>query len=380
MTAAFPGRLGLQQRVLPEYRVAFFDMLAGSCEGGLSVFAGEPRTEEGIRTGSPRVARRATAENLHLLRGSLYLCHQRGLISWLEAWDPDALVVEANPRYLATPAAVRWMHTRGRPVLAWGLGAPPLSGPLASLRRARRSRFLCSFDALIAYSQRGAREYAEAGFPAGRVFVASNSVSPRPARNPERQPLVGRATVLFVGRLQARKHVDHLIRACARIPEPKPRLIIVGDGPERLQLQSLAQQVYPAAEFAGARHGAELEPYFAQADLFVLPGTGGLAVQQAMAHGLPVIVARGDGTQDDLVRVGNGWQITPDNYDDLARTLRLALSDTIRLRMMGAESFRIVSEEINLEHMLKVFLTALETTYQDSGESSRRHLQAKGNP
>jgi glycosyltransferase involved in cell wall biosynthesis len=359
MTGKFRGRLGLQQRVLPGYRVPFFDMLAEACENGLSVFAGEPRAEEGIFTGSTHVARHARARNIHMLRGGLYLCHQRGLSAWLDAWDPGALIVEANPRYLATPAAVKWMHARGRPVIGWGLGAPPLAGPLASLRNARRTRFLRSFDGLIAYSQRGRREYAEAGFPPQRVFVATNSVLPRPARRPERKPLVGQATILFVGRLQARKRVDQLIRACAQMPEPKPRLIIVGDGPERPLLESLAQDAYPAAQFAGAKHGAELEPYFTQADLFVLPGTGGLAVQEAMAHGLPVIVARGDGTQDDLVRVTNGWQITPDDYDELARALREALSDPLRLRQMGDESCRIVTEELNLESMVAAFVDAL---------------------
>lgn len=370
MTAIFRGRLGLQQRVLPGYRVPFFDMLAAACEGGLSVFAGEPRAAEGILTGSTRVARHARARNVHILRGGLYLCHQRGLTTWLDAWDPGALIVEANPRYLAASGAVRWMHARRRPVIGWGLGAPPLGGPLASLQKAWRARFLRSLDGLIAYSQRGGREYAEAGFPPERVFVATNSVVPRPARSPERKPFRGQATILFVGRLQARKRVDHLIRACAQMPEPKPRLIIVGDGPERALLQSLAQRDYPAAQFDGARHGAELEPYFMRADLFVLPGTGGLAVQEAMAHGLPVIVARGDGTQDDLVRPTNGWQIAPDDYDELARTLRLALGDADRLHAMGDESFRLVSEEINLERMLQAFLTALQTVRHDAGPSS----------
>jgi glycosyltransferase involved in cell wall biosynthesis len=361
MTRKFRGRLGLQQRVLPEYRVPFFDTLARACDGGLSVFAGEPRAQEGILTGSTLVARHALARNVHILRGGFYLCHQRGLAAWLDGWDPDALILEANPRYLAASAALTWMHARGRPVIGWGLGAPPLAGPLASLRKAQRARFLKSFDGLIAYSQRGAREYAEAGMPRERVFIATNSVSPRPARKPERKPLVGQATIVFVGRLQARKHVDDLIHACAEIPEPKPRLIIVGDGPERRRLESLARGVYPVTQFAGAKHGSGLEPYFERADLFVLPGTGGLAVQEAMAHGLPVIIARGDGTQDDLVRPANGWQITPDDYDELARALREALSEPGKLRRMGDESYRIVTEEINLEMMVTVFVDALDT-------------------
>jgi len=105
-----------------------------------------------------------------------------------------------------------------------------------------------------------------------------------------------------------------------------------------------------------------LTPYFAQADLFVLPGTGGLAVQEAMAHGLPVIVAKGDGTQDDLVRAGNGWQIQPEDFGALVAAIKIALSDTARLRRMGEESFRIVREEINIEKMVEVFVRALNET------------------
>jgi glycosyltransferase involved in cell wall biosynthesis len=141
----------------------------------------------------------------------------------------------------------------------------------------------------------------------------------------------------------------------------RPDLVIVGDGPERGNLEALAKQIYPSTQFVGARHGDELKPYFTEADLFVMPGTGGLAVQQAMSHGLPVIVAKGDGTQDDLVRPENGWQIPPEDYNALVATMREALSDIERLREMGGESYRIVSEEINLEKMVEAFVRALNT-------------------
>jgi len=356
----FPGRLALQQRILPSYRVPFFDLLAEACEGGLSVFAGEARTSESIHAGRPRLAAYSPARNLHIFSGPAYLLVQRGLIEWLEGWRPDALIVEANPRYLSTPAAVRWMHARGLPVLGWGLGSPPITGPLADLRRSRRLGFLSRFDGLISYSRRGADEYAALGFPPERVFVAHNSVSPAPARPPTAKPeAVSTPTLLYVGRLQARKRLDLLLQACA-VLEPRPRLIIVGDGPERDHLHTLAASIFPSVEFAGEHHGEALAPYFAAADLFVLPGTGGLAVQEAMSHGLPVIVAQGDGTQDDLVRAGSGWQVSPDDLEALRSAMQEALSDLPRLRSMGAEAYRIVTEEINLERMVESFVEALE--------------------
>ena len=360
----FPGKLGLQQRVLPAYRAPFFDLLASACDGGLSLLAGLPRPVEGISTTDQlKVARYHPAKNIHLFGGSLYLCYQMGLLDWLRSWNPDALIVEANPRYLSTPAAVRWMHGRGKRVLGWGLGAPPL----AELRNKRRASFLKQFDALIAYSQRGADEYAALGFPRERIFVAHNSVATRPSSASPLRPLSfnPQPTILFVGRLQRRKQIDSLLRACAQLAE-KPRLVIVGDGPERERLENFARETYPATEFVGARHGAELAPYFEEADLFVLPGTGGLAVQQAMSYGLPVIVAQGDGTQDDLIRSENGWQIPPGNFEALLSAMKEALSDVARLRRMGEASYQIVKREINLEQMVDAFIHALNITVRGS--------------
>src|SRR5512146_2164325 len=110
----FPGKLALQQRVLPNYRAPFFDLLASVCDGGMSLFAGQPRPVEGIATTSKlQVAKYHSEKNIHLFSGDFYLCYQPGFIEWLRNWNPDALIVEANPRYLSTPAAVKWMRRRG---------------------------------------------------------------------------------------------------------------------------------------------------------------------------------------------------------------------------------------------------------------------------
>jgi glycosyltransferase involved in cell wall biosynthesis len=361
----FSGRLGLQQRVLPSYRGAFFDMLSQACAGGLSVFAGKPQPDEQIKTTDHLdAAAFVPVQNWHIFRmGSpFYQCWQFGLLDWLESWQPDALIVEANPRYRSTPRAAHWMHERRKPVLGWGLGAPDLSGFLGNVRRRARYNFLSSLDGLIAYSQRGADQYHALGIPLERIFVAPNAVAPKPETSPpKRSPtFTERPKLLFVGRLQARKRIDLLLQACAGLPESlQPQVWIIGDGPARLEFQETADHIYPRAEFLGARYGSDLDFYFDSADLFVLPGTGGLAVQQAMAHALPVIVAQGDGTQDDLVRSENGWRIQPDDLAALTETIRTALEDPQKLRSMGDVSYRIVSEEVNIQAMVSVFVQAL---------------------
>jgi glycosyltransferase involved in cell wall biosynthesis len=364
-----PARLGLQQRVLPEYRLPLFEALAEACPKGMALFAGLPRPQESIEGKSqPKNVCYTQSTNHHLFNGPFYLCWQSGLIRWLEDWQPDVLILEANPRYVRNPAAQRWMHRRSRPVIGWGLGAPLVAGPFALVRTVQRQRFLSSFDALITYSQRGAEEYHLAGFPADKIFVAANAVTARPTWPMPERPLQidgKKPVVLFVGRLQERKRIDLLLRACYELPiDLQPELWIVGDGPARAGFESLARDVYPSAHFYGSLFGPELDTIFRKADLFVLPGTGGLAVQQAMSFGLPVLVAEADGTQTDLVRPQNGWCLPGGDPDALRTTLQRALSDIPLLRRMGQASYRIVADEINLENMVQVFDRAVRSVWE----------------
>lgn len=353
----YPGRVGLQQRVLPDYRAAFVESLARRCDGGLEVFAGDPRAGEGILPAPPLAAARLTrADNRHLFSGRLLLVWQAGLIRWLEATQPQVLILEANLRYLSSRLAVRWMRARRRPVVGWGLGAGAPVGLGGVLRRT----WLSGFDALIAYSSRGAAQYRALGFPAERVFVAPNATAAAPARMPVRPEASGRPRrLLFVGRLQPRKRVDLLLEACAAL-EPHPELTIIGDGPAAERLHALAQVRCPQARFPGDLRGAALDSAFEQADLFVLPGTGGLALQQALAAGLPIIAAEGDGSQQDMVTRENGWRVRPGRGDDLLQALQHALAlDAATLRGMGEASFQLARTRFSLEAMTTAFIQAL---------------------
>ncbi|MEA3325812.1 MAG: glycosyltransferase family 4 protein [Chloroflexota bacterium] len=364
MMIKFSGKVGLVQRVLPKYRAPFFNALGIACEGGLGIFAGSPRPEEMIKSVSHLDHADLThGKNLHIFKNGLYLCFQIGLMDWLTSLDPDVLIIEANPRYIRSQSAAHWMHKRDRPVIGWGLGAPSPSGLFKGFRVSRRRQIINQFDAMITYSQAGASEYAQLGFPQENIFTAINAVTPPPAHPYPERPIRSageKSRVLFVGRLQERKNLENLIIACSTLaPTLQPELVIVGDGPARSNLETLAADNFPNTIFTGALYNDALAAQFREADIFVLPGTGGLAVQQAMSFGLPIIAAEADGTQEDLVRSENGWQIPPDDIHALTVTLQEALSNIEGLREMGKESYRIVSEEVNLDQMVAVFIEAL---------------------
>ena len=353
------ARLGLQQRMFPSYRRGFFELLAQSCSNGFSLFAGEPQAKEHVNSAHEFTHGTFTkANNLHLLGGKLYFCYQQNLMHWLEDWNPDVLILEANPRYLASPGAVRWMQHRNRPVIGWGLGAPQGSNPLLAGMWRRFSR---QFGVVIAYSQQGKQDYIALGIPAEQIFVAPNAVLPAPANFISRDSPQGAVNVLYVGRLQARKKVDALICACAKYHAEgeKINLKIVGDGPEGESLRMLASQVFPQTVFTGALHGEAVRPYFEQADIFILPGTGGLAVQEALSYSLPVIVAEADGTQSNMVRPENGWVIDPQDENGLQKALGEALAQKDHLPGMGQVSYRIAQDEVNINRMVEVFAEAV---------------------
>lgn len=350
-------RVGLQQRVVAHYRADFLGRLAEKIDGSLSVYGGRPRRHESLSAiESIDSVQLIRGRNLHLFRGGAYVCLQPGLISWLRAYDPDVLILAGNPRLLSNWRATRWMRRRGRPVLAWGLWAPRQRKIMVAWRWLWHL-FARQFDGYIMYGDQHAEECVRLGLPPSRVFVAPNAVKPPADSWSERNPGTRPLTVLFVGRLEPRKRVDILIRACATV-KPVPDLWIVGDGPDRNNLENTAMGA-ANVRFWGALYGESLAARFLNADLLVLPGTGGLAVQEAMSYGLPVAVAEADGTQLDLVTPENGWLLEPGNMDQLQSVLQAATDDPHILQRMGEESLKIVQSRVNLDVMVRGFIKAL---------------------
>jgi glycosyltransferase involved in cell wall biosynthesis len=174
-----------------------------------------------------------------------------------------------------------------------------------------------------------------------------------------------RPNFMYVGRLDAEKHVDELIKALPLVRRfVDAQLVLVGHGHEHGNLVSLArgQGVEGYVTFTGFVPDGELPGAYAATDVFCNAGTAELqsiVTMEAMATGKPVVAANARALPL-LVHDGeNGRLFEPGDVAGLASRLAELLSDAGKRTRMGRESLRIVAS-----HDIGITLNAFEGLYE----------------
>lgn len=166
----------------------------------------------------------------------------------------------------------------------------------------------------------------------------------------DRHQLGARPVVVSVSRLVTRKGHDRLIEAWHEVLRavPDAALLVVGDGSARRRLERRAAQRghQDSIVFAGTVPPAELPAHLAAGDVFALPIRDrwggleteglGLAVLEASAVGLPVVVGRSGGTPSAVLDGTTGHLVNGKDTDQIARAVIGLLTDRARAGAMGA--------------------------------------------
>jgi phosphatidyl-myo-inositol alpha-mannosyltransferase len=151
----------------------------------------------------------------------------------------------------------------------------------------------------------------------------------------------GTVNILFVGRLEERKGLIHLLQAYHRLRKRHidARLLVVGSGPKlREYRRYIGLRQIRDVEFLGRVSDDAKARYFASADIFCAPATGqesfGIVLLEAMAAGVPIIASDIHGYKNVVQRGVQGLLVEPRNHRALAAALyRLAHDPELRHAM-----------------------------------------------
>jgi len=195
--------------------------------------------------------------------------------------------------------------------------------------------------------------------PVKQILVQHNAIRPKPQPVREavqalRQTLEitdGDLVILSVGRLSKEKAHADLIDAFNRLSETsnlRCTLVIVGDGPERGKLASIAQKSSHAWQIVFAGHVPDVQPFYALADVFVLPSHregSPNALLEAMAADIPV-VATGVGGVPEIVSTEESALLVPaDNPTELAGAIARVLTDRELAQRLTINAARLIATQ-----------------------------------
>jgi glycosyltransferase involved in cell wall biosynthesis len=400
----------LLQEIVPSYRVPVFQRLAALPGVDLTVFFSRPTRE--MRADNLRNAADISgfrARELALLELGRH-AWQPGILAQLLLGRPDIFIAGESGR-LDRLLALLLGKLLGIRVL-WFLGGVPYSDPAEIRDYANRGRLNRWFgranprdwlvrqaDGLIVYSAHARGFYASRGHDPARIWVAPNSPDTealeRYGAEWERQPDVlaaerrrlsprGEPVLLLIGRLNAARKVDTLLRALSRLQRDGLgcSLVIVGDGSERSALEDMAARLgLPNVHFEGAIYDErELARYYLLCDVFVTPGVASLAIKMALAFGKPVITVNYGLEVHDIVDGVNGFVFPMDDDDKLAMRIRQVLESVELRRAMGIEALRTVRERVNISRMISAFQRAIDNEIDidaaASGPNPGRHASS----
>ena len=176
--------------------------------------------------------------------------------------------------------------------------------------------------------------------------------------------------VLCVGRLAPEKNLDAVVAAWRAMAEvnPRTRLVLVGDGPERPRLMALA----PEAIFMGTQRGDALARCYASADVFAfasLTETFGNVVPEAMASGLAVLAYQHAAAGQLIEHRHNGVLAPAGDETTFLRLARTLASDPAWARHLGQQA-RETAQALDWQHIISgieaQYLAAMSPSPQTS--------------
>ncbi len=299
----------------------------------------------------------------------------------LTDFDPDII-------HIATPSLLGWFalryarhnqlpvlsiyHTHFVSYLDYYLSKAPFLIDFAKTKMASSQKsFYNQCEKIYVPSESIAAEMVEMGIEQDRIKIWKRGIDTR-LFSPEKRnvgairELTGNndPVILFASRLVWEKNLETLIRIYDHCQDEKLsyNFVIAGDGTAR----SACEQRMKRAVFTGNLSHEKLSELYASADIFLFTSvseTYGNVVLEAMASGLPCVIADGGGSRDFVTQGVNGYKCEPENEADYVEKIKSVLGNEA-LRQQFITEGRDYSYGFDWNTLTDVYFHDLESMAQ----------------
>jgi colanic acid/amylovoran biosynthesis glycosyltransferase len=256
---------------------------------------------------------------------------------------------------------------------------------------ANREKLKTGGVAFIAVSKFVRGKLLEQGFPEERVLVKYTGVDTRKFR-PVRTN--DNPFMLFVGRMVEFKGCEFAIRAASELQRqfPEAELVLIGDGPLRKDLETLARQSLRRYRFLGVRTSNEVRSWMNRASLLCMPSITtrsgeaegfGMVCAEAQAVGKPVVAFACGGISEIISHGHTGFLAPERDWRGLAGYLALLMQNAELRERFGRAARESILQQYDLEHctkQLEAVYGMVSGAYAAQKEENGWHASAVGSP
>lgn len=291
---------------------------------------------------------------------------QSGVLEKIRELKPDIVVNMCHVGNATHWRIIGLKKDMGFKLVAWQCGYEYHPGRLKGWLL---DKFVPHYDYHLAYHS-NARDYAMShGARADQITVMHNTINEEKIATLPRaearalvvgsHPEIGdRKIILFVGAVLAEKRIEVILQALDAMRRKDAVLVLVGDGEHLPVIRQLCAGRDDVVITGSIVEG--VGPYFDAAELYVLPGTGGLGINEAMAHRLPIVSGFADGSADDLVVDGeNGFRLRENTVAELAEKMTAILDNPELARRMGERSREMITGKFAFREFINRIVTQL---------------------
>lgn len=353
------------QRYYYNFREGFFEYLSDKKVNFKLVNSLSPRGKVKVHDGAGKLDFIVKTPVIHI--GKSYVIFPFLFFSLIKS-KPRVIISEGGQNTVNNLQILLYSLLFNRRYIIWDLG----KGYADFGKSLSRSIYMFFYRLLLrkaylvyGYHSQSLEYFKSLGISERKIIVLNNTIDTRKIKAVRSQAMTdpprelgpgtnGKYTYLiFVGSLVDNKNIESLAALMRKLGE-KYYLLIVGDGKPgyRKKLEEEFSDVNHI--FLGYKKSDTLAPYYSIASFSVLPGLGGLSINQSMAYGVPVICRSADGAEKDLVKNNETGYIYSD-IDDAAEFIKS--KKAADWERMGEKAEQLLYSGHSVESMMDKFIS-----------------------